>query len=206
MFAHLLEKAKVHSASGEALVVSILYIILKDILERDELIITALEHELLCLEETPFKELPHDFLETTFHLRKEVNQLVPSLHHLREILTVVASKRVPLQGFDEPRGPAFESLMDKAVYLHETAQNARENLVSLIDLYINTTSYEMNKVMRLIAVITCLAIVPTLVGGLMGMNLIGNPWRMHLWQVVVFVAVVMFSMGWIFHRLGWLKK
>ena len=206
IFTRTLERARSQRSAGDSLVVSILYAVLKEVLDRDEQIISALEHELLRLEGTPFKKLPPDFLETTFHLRKEINQLVPSLRHLREIMTAVASGRLPLEGFDRRDEKIYESLRDRAVYLHETAQNARENLISLIDLYINTTSYQINRVMRVIAVITSLAVVPALIGGLMGMNLIGMPWNMHLWQVVVFVAVVMMSMGWVFYRLGWLKR
>ena len=76
---------------------------------------------------------------------------MPSLRHLREIMTAVASGRLPLEGFDRRDEKIYESLRDRAVYLHETAENARENLISLIDLYINTTSYQINRVMRVIA-------------------------------------------------------
>jgi len=203
-FSQILEKAKRYHNPGEPLVISILYTILKYILEKDEQITAALEQEVARLENIPLNERPPDFLETTFHLKKEVNQLVPSLLHLKEIVTVIASKRVPLEGFSERHERLFDILMDEATYLHETAQDARENLLSLIDLYINTTSYEMNKVMRVIAVITCLGIIPA-VGGLLGSNLIGNPWGIHLWEVFAVVGAIMIGMGWVFYRLGWLK-
>ena len=204
LFSQILEKAKRYHNSKEPLVVSILYTILKYILEKDEQITATLEQEVMRLEDIPLNERPPDFLETTFHLKKEVNQLVPSLLHLKEIVTVITSKRVPLEGFSERHERLFDILMDEATYLHETAQDARENLLSLIDLYINTTSYEMNKVMRVIAVITCLGIIPA-VGGLLGSNLIGNPWGIHLWEVFSVVGVIMLGMGWVFYRLGWLK-
>ncbi len=204
LFNQILDRAKKYHNPEEPLVVSILYSVLKYVLEKDEQITATLEQEVVRLEDIPLKERPSDFLETTFHLRKEVNQLVPSLLHLKEIVTVITSKRVPLEGFSERHERLFDILMDEATYLHETAQNARENLLSLIDLYINTTSYEMNKVMRIIAVITCLGIIPA-VGGLLGSNIIGNPWGVHLWEVFSVVGMIMLGMGWIFYRLGWLK-
>ena len=204
LFSQILEKAKKYHNPEEPLVVSILYTILKYILEKDEQITGTLEQEVMRLENIPLNERPPDFLETTFHLKKEVNQLVPSLLHLKEIVAVITSKRVPLEGFSERHEKLFDILMDEATYLHETAQDARENLLSLIDLYINTTSYEMNKVMRVIAVITCLGIIPA-VGGLLGSNLIGNPWGIHLWEVFSVVGAIMLGMGWVFYRLGWLK-
>jgi Mg2+ and Co2+ transporter CorA len=203
-FERILDKARKIHHQEEPLAVTVLYTILKYILERDKQIIAALEQELIAIENTPLKERPDNFLETTFYLRKEVNQLVPALLHLKEIITSITSRRVPLEGFNEQYENIFDTLNDEAGYLHETASNARDALLSLIDLYINTTSYETNKVMRTIAVITSLGIIPALMG-LLGSNIAGNPWDIQLWQVFSLLGVIMLFMGWIFYRLGWLK-
>ncbi|MGD1118969.1 MAG: CorA family divalent cation transporter [Dehalococcoidales bacterium] len=204
LFNRIIEKAKKIHTPEEPIVVTVLYAILKYLLEQDRQIIAVLERELMVMESTPLKNRPAGFLETTFHLRKEVDQLVPSLLHLKEIVAVITSKRVPLEGFSARHEKIFDILMDEAIYLHETASNARDNLQSLMDLYINTTSFETNRVMRVIAVITSLGIIPALFG-LLGSNIVGNPWNLHLWQVFAIVGVVMVAMGWIFYRLGWLK-
>jgi Mg2+ and Co2+ transporter CorA len=194
---------KIHSPE-DPIVVSILYALLKHVLAKDKKIVTALETELMILESIPLGKRPSNFLEATFYLRKEVNQLVPSLLHLKEVITVITSKRVPLKGFEERHEKIFDILMDEAAYLHETASNARDNLLSLIDLHINTTSYEMNRVMRVIAVITCLSIIPAILG-LLGSNIAGNPWDVQLWQVFTGLGIAMLALGWIFYRMGWLK-
>ena len=156
------------------------------------------------LENIPLRKRPGNFLEVTFLLRKEVNQIVPSLLHLKEIISVITSNRVPLEGFSEKHEKIFDILLDEASYLHENASNARDNLQSLVDLYINNNSYETNKVMRIIAVITSMSIIPAALG-LLGSNIIGNPWNIQLWQVFGLLATFMLSMGWVFYRLGWLK-
>jgi Mg2+ and Co2+ transporter CorA len=204
IFDQILEKARKIYQQGEPMAVTILYSILKQILEKDRRIIHVLEQELINIENTPLKERPDDFLETTFYLRKEVNQLVPALMHLKEIIAEITSKRVPLEGFNDKYQNIFDILGDESTYLHETATNARDSLLSLIDLYINTTSYETNKVMRTIAVITSMSIIPALMG-LLGSNITGNPWDIQLWQVFSVLGIVMLIMGWIFYRLGWLK-
>jgi Mg2+ and Co2+ transporter CorA len=204
LFEQILEKAKMIHSPEEPVVVTILYTIMKCILEKDKQITAALERELIILESIPLKNRPASFLETTFYLRKEVNQLVPSLLHLKEIISMIISKSLPLEGFTERHVEIFDILMDQAEYLHETASNARDNLQSLIDLYINTTSFETNKVMRVIAVITCLGIIPAIIG-LLGSNIAGNPWNIQLWQVFGVLGTLMLVMGWIFYRLGWLK-
>jgi Mg2+ and Co2+ transporter CorA len=203
-FDRIVERARKIHKTGEPLAVDILYTILRYIVEKDKQIIGAMEQELINIENTPLKEWPDNFLETTFLLRKEVNQLVPALLHLKEIIAVITSKRVPLEGFSDGHEHVFDILNDEASYLHETASNARDSLLSLIDLYINTTSYETNKVMRVIAVITSLGIIPAVMG-LLGSNIIGNPWDIQLWQVFTVLGILMLAMGWVFYRLGWLK-
>ena len=204
-FKQIIEEAKKVYSPEDPVVITILYTILKYVLEKDKRIITALEQELMALESIPLNKRPDNFLETTFYLRKEVNQLVPSLLHLKEIISIITSKRVPLEGFCEKHEKIFDILADESTYLHEAATNARDNLQSLVDLYINTTSYEMNKVMRLIAVITSLGIIPAIILGALGTNIAGNPWDIHLWQVFCVVGILMLMMGWIFYRMGWLK-
>ncbi len=205
IFDQLLDRAKKVHDSGEPVAVSILYAIIQYIIDGDKQIVAAVEQELMDLEAIPAAQRPSNFLELTFYLRKEVNQLVPSLLHLKEIISVITAKRVPLKGFDEKSTDLFDILSDEASYLHETASNARDDLQSLVDLYINTTSYQMNKVMRVIAVMTALAIIPAIILGALGTNLIGNPWDLQLWQVLTGTGVVMLAMGWVFYRLGWFK-
>ncbi len=205
LFSLILEKARKIHTPQEPAVVSILYTLLRHILDKDKEVISALEQELIALESVPFEKSPSNFLEVTFNLRKEVNQLVPSLLHLKEIISVISTKRVPLEGFSDRHEKIFDILMDEATYLHETAANARDNLQSLIDLYINTTSYQMNKVMRLIAVFTCLGIIPAIILGALGTNVAGNPWNIHLWQVFTVPLILMIVLGWVFYRLGWTK-
>jgi Mg2+ and Co2+ transporter CorA len=204
LFSLILKEVKKYHSKEEPLAVTILYSILKYALEKDYQIITALEQEVIKLESIPLAQRPADFLETTFNLKKEVNQMVPALLHMKEIASLITSKRVPLEGFSDRHGRLFDMLADQATYLQETAANARDNLLSLIDLYINTTSFELNKVMRIVAVITCLGVIPTL-AGLFGSNLVGNPWDIELWQLFAGLAIAMIGLGWVFYRLGWLK-
>ena len=203
-FDKILEKARKLHAPEDPAVVTVLYALMKYVLEKNKHVITALEQQLMEIENIPLKSRPSNFLETTFYLRKEVNQIVPGLLHLKEVLSIIADKRVPLAGFNENHEKIFDILLDEAGYQYETANSARDNLLSLIDLYINTTSYEMNKVMRIIAVITCLGIIPAVMG-LLGSNILGNPWNIELWQVFGILGAIMLATIWIFYRLGWLK-
>jgi Mg2+ and Co2+ transporter CorA len=200
----ILEKARKLHAADDSSVVIILYSILKHILEKNKQVIAALERQIIDMENIPIKKRPSTFLETTFYLRKEVNTLVPGLLHLKEVLSIINDRRVPLAGYNDQHAKVFDILLDEAGYQYETATSARDNLLSLIDLYINTTSYEMNKVMRIIAVFTSMSILPAILG-LFGSNITGNPWDIHLWQLFAGLGCIMLIMFWVFYRLGWLK-
>jgi Mg2+ and Co2+ transporter CorA len=204
-FDEILKIASKRPNHDKQMTVTILYSILDFIIRDYKTIVQKIETELIRLENIPKDEHPKDFLETTFNMKKEVTRLSSSLHHLREVVDTITSKRVPLAGFDKGWEDLFDILLDETGYLYETTANSKENLISLIDLHINMTSYEMNKVMRFLAVITCLALIPTVIGGMLGMNILGIPASVQLWQVVIMTLMLMSAVGWTFYKLDWLR-
>jgi len=204
-FEMILESARKRSKGDKALVVTVLYSVLDYVIQRYHAVVHEVERELIKLENMPSDEKPKDFLARTFELKKEVTRLGSSLHHLKEVVGVITSKRAPLEGFDSSWEDVFDILLDEAGYLYETIENSKENLMSIIELHINMTSYQMNKVMRLIAVISSLTLIPSIIGGLLSMNIIGMPAPVHLWQMVAMTLILMSTVGWIFYKLGWLK-
>jgi len=99
----------------------------------------------------------------------------------------------------------FDALADETAYLHETAGNTREGLLSLIDARINAVSYEMNRAMRVIAVFSALVLIPTLIGQTLGTNILGAPFTLYLWEVTAWTIISLLVVGWIFYRPGWLR-
>ena len=63
----------------------------------------------------------------------------------------------------------------------------------------------MNRVMRVLAVVSVLGLVPTLAGGLLGMNLAESPWSLTLAQVSYAVASLMALLLYTFVAKGWLR-
>jgi hypothetical protein len=47
-------------------------------------------------------------------------------------------------------------------------------------MHLNTALFQMNRFMHLGAVVTVLAAIPATAGGLLGMNILGNPWPVTL--------------------------
>jgi Mg2+ and Co2+ transporter CorA len=206
LFKLILDETRMHAKPGEPLTVAVLFSTIKYILDGYKRVLREVEDELIRLENLPKNQVPRDFLEYTFQLKKDVSRLVSCLSHLKEIMNLISTHRVTLAGFDKSYEEIFDVLKDEVEYLHETATEHKENLISLIDLHINKTSYEMNQVMKVIAIFTVVAVIPSLVGGMLGMNVGGIPGGIYLWQILIYVAAAMLGISYVFIKLGWLKS
>lgn len=188
-------------------VVPVLYAILEHILNDYRTVLSEMEIELMQISNTHRSKLPKDFLERIYHIDKEVSRLVSNLVHFKDMLTIITSKKVALDGFDEPsEEEAFHVLQDSAGYLSEIAHDLIENLRSNIDLYINQTSFEANKILKILAVITALSVIPTAVSGLLGTNMVDVPYGASLWQLSFVIGVCVSFIAYTFVKLGWLKS
>jgi Mg2+ and Co2+ transporter CorA len=189
----------------KGLTVPVLYGILEYMLDQYKVMLNEIEMEIFKISSTPRSKLPRDFLARIYQLDKEVTRLVSNLVHFKEMLGIVTSERVPLQGFDAHSEEAFNVLQHSAAYLNEIANDLLANLSSIINLYINQTSFETNRILKILAVITALAVIPSSVGGMLGAGLLDVPFPFYLWQVVLGVGIVLSFAIYMFYKLGWLK-
>ncbi len=193
------------SQKGTGFVVPVLYSILEHMLTDYRSVLSEIELEVLKIGGTPRSKLPKDFLERIYQLDKEVSRLVSNLLHFKDMLSIIISKKVPLQGFDENSEESFQVLQDGATYLNEMSHDLIENLRSIIDLYINQTSFEANRILKILAVVTSISVIPTAISGLLGTNLIDVPFSAYLWQLSFVIAIAMAFAAYAFVKLGWLK-
>lgn len=173
-------------------------------LQQNERLIGRFTHELRGLEEVPVRDSRTTFFEHTFRLKKDLSAAQADLWRLKNLLTELAEGRARLPGAAEVAGE-FRRLADDATYLHEVIVSLREDVLSLIDLHINVVSFDMNRIMRVLAVISALGLIPSVVGGLLGMNLADNPWPLTLPQVAFGVCFGMVVGLYLFFVKGWLR-
>jgi hypothetical protein len=179
--------------------------VLRLALGRHEDVAARTERQLRAMEEVAADESSGEFFERIFALRKRISMSKADLWRLRGILRAVADGRRELPGIGAGERDESGRIAEEADALHETADGLRESLLSLLDLHLNVSGYGMNRFMRLLAIVSALALVPTIVGGLMGMNLIDNPWPATLPQVAFGTFVIMLCMLYTFLAKGWLK-
>jgi Mg2+ and Co2+ transporter CorA len=179
--------------------------ILRVVLEQNEELSGRFERELGALEELPLHESHPGFFEQTFRLKKELSAAQADLWRLKSVLNDLAEGARKLPGSDGNEKEFLRQLSHDTEYLYDTIVNTREELLSLIDLHLNIVSFDMNRVMRVLAVVSVLGLIPAVVGGLFGMNLVDNPWPFTLKEVSFFVVFGMILCLYFFFVKGWLR-
>ncbi len=145
------------------------------------------------------------FLVKTFELRADILAARGSLKYLKSVIRDLSTGKIIVAGATAADRELFSFLADDAGDLYEDIEDIRESLQALVDLRLNVSSFQMNRVMRLLALLTALALIPATAGGLLGMNLSDAPWPATLLQVAFGVAVGMTLSLYIYAIKGWLR-
>jgi Mg2+ and Co2+ transporter CorA len=185
--------------------VRVLYSLLHRKIDDYGEIVQSIERRTIGFEEISVNRTSPEFLEETFHFKKEIQKISSNLWHFNQVLHHIKDNKNLLRGINDGNSHYFDNLHAESEYMYETAQNIRESLISLIELHINTVSYDMNQVMKVIAVITCLAIIPSIIGGLLGVNLMDNPYPLKITEVFFLVFSLMLLGIYTFYKMNWLK-
>jgi Mg2+ and Co2+ transporter CorA len=180
-------------------------LVLEHVMRQNERLVGAFEHELRELEDVPVRESRPGFFERTFRLKKELSNTQADLWRLKAVLAEVADGRAALPGMPEGGAETFRRLATNAEYHYDTIINTREEVLSVIELHLNIVSFDMNRVMRVLAVVSVLGLIPAVIGGLFGMNLIDNPWPFTLPQVAFAICFGMVTCLYFFFVKGWLR-
>jgi Mg2+ and Co2+ transporter CorA len=202
---NILEKIK-QKNHDDGFVIHALYNILDHMLNEYRSLLSEIELEVIEIGNTERSKLPKDFLERIYQMDKEVSRLVSNLLHFKDMLSIITSRRVTLEGFDESTEEEFRLLEETSGYLNEIAHDTIENLRSIIDLYINQTSFEANRILKILAVITAISVIPSAVSGILGTNLLDVPYGATLWQLTFLITISMSFVAYTFVKLGWLKS
>jgi Mg2+ and Co2+ transporter CorA len=179
--------------------------IIRLVLARDEELAGRLERMVRELEELPAIESPNSFFKQTFRLKRVLSTGKSDLWRLRGLLEMLADGRRLLPGLAPDHREAVTPIVDEADYLYETVDNIRESVLSLIELHIDIAAHDTNRFVRLLMIVSTLALIPAVLGGLLGMNLVEAPWPVTLGQVAFSTLVLMLGVLYIFLAKGWLR-
>jgi Mg2+ and Co2+ transporter CorA len=167
-------------------------------------VVQKIEEKTIEFEQIPVDETSSKFLEKTFYFKKEILKVNGNLWHFQNVLQKLTDKE-NIKQFKIDNSNEFDHIHAESRYLYKTTQNIKESLDSLIELHTNTVSYDMNRVMKVIAVITCLAVIPATVGGLLGVNLVEGNFTIKFIEIFFIIFSSMLLGIYAFYKMEWLK-
>jgi len=190
--------------SSLSLVSRIIYIFMTYNLENFERYTEEFEQYTDKLEGIALPWSKEFYLEAS-RIRREVSRLLRIIKHFRIMTDSLSNKtlRIPLSDED---AQFMDLIYDKAVGIEETTETLLETIRDLISLNLETVSHDMNIAMRLMASITVIIAIPSVIGSLFGMNLIDNPWPLMLWQVFLVCLSVALFFSVYFYFKGWIRS
>ncbi len=137
-------------------------------------------------------------------LRKEMIVLKRSIAPVRELVGTVLRSESEL--IEDRTEKYFKDVYDHIVQATDLAENYRDMMMNLHDLYLSNVNLKMNEVMKVMAVVTCLMAPATVIGGIFGMNFEIIPLAHNKLGFFIAVGIMLFvplTMVWIFKRRGW---
>ena len=137
-------------------------------------------------------------------LRKEMIFLKRSISPVRELINGILRSESEL--VEEKTLKYFKDVYDHIIQANELAENYRDMMINLQDLYLNNVNLRMNEVMKVMAIVTCLLAPATVIGGIFGMNFEKIPWlhnQFGFYLAVGMMLIIPIWMLWMFKRKGW---
>ncbi len=137
-------------------------------------------------------------------LRKEMILLKRSIAPVRELVNGILRSESDL--IEERTEKYFKDVYDHILQANELAENYRDMMMNLNDLYLSNVNLKMNEVMKVMTVVTCLLAPATVIGGIFGMNFETIPLLHNKWGFFISVGLMLFiplTMIRMFKKRGW---
>ncbi len=205
VFNSLRERLKVNGSKVRQQNADYLFYSLLDlIVDNYFVVMEKLGEKIEALEEDIVRHANTRSLAKINSLRKEMILLKRSIAPVRELVgSILRSENVLIE---ERTEKYFKDVYDHIVQANDLAENYRDMMMNLNDLYLSNVNLKMNEVMKVMAVVTCLLAPATVIGGIFGMNFENIKW-LHTNTTFIIAAFAMVGipviMVRIFRKRGW---
>jgi len=177
----------------------------KFVLDKYEMYGMEIEALLRQTELAPLDRSGGGVYRSMYFLRRSLSSLKSDLWSFRHILHGIDDGTRPTI-FEDVDTKGFFSLLAHSCDFHfENFDQLNDKASAILDLRINLVSFEMNKFMGLLAVVTAIGLIPATFGGLLGMNIEGINFHISLGNIVFLCSVLIAMTLYVMHVNGWLK-
>ena len=180
------------------------YSLIDLIVDNYYLVIEKLGDRIELLEEEIVRQPNNKSLSKINQLRKEMIVLKRSIAPVREMVGGILRSESDL--IEERTEKYFKDVYDHIVQATDLAENYRDMMMNLQDLYLSNVNLKLNEVMKVMAIVTCLMAPATVIGGIFGMNFDVMPWlhnSVGFFFAVAVMLLVPIVMLIIFRKRGW---
>jgi len=181
----------------------VIYLALDHVLESYEYFVNSFESQAERLEDQNPPWPRASYMEA-FIVRRESSSLLRQLRHLKRLTEALTDDHTEL-GISKIEKRLFDILLERAIGAEETTEMTHETMQDMIGMHMDTLSHDMNKTMRLIAALTVIIGVPSLISTLLGVNLTGASYGAIPLAEIAVSAVSMALLGFFFYLKGWLR-
>lgn len=205
VFTPLREKLKIDNSKVRQNSADFLFYTLIDlIVDNYYLMMEKLGDKIEDLEEDITRNANNRTLGKINTLRKEMIVFKRNISPVRDLVNGILRSESEL--IEEKTKKYFKDVYDHIIQANDLAENYRDMMMNLQDLYLSNVNLKMNEVMKVMAVVTCLLAPATVIGGIFGMNferlpLLHNQWGFYISvTAMLFIPLVMIVM---FKKRGW---
>ena len=138
------------------------------------------------------------------NLRKELIVLKRNVSPVRDLVNGFVRSDSDL--LEERTTKYFKDIYDHILQANELAENYRDMMMNLQDLYLSNVNLKMNEVMKVMAVVTCLLAPATVIGGIFGMNFDRIPYLHNQYGFFIAIGLMLVFpvlMVVVFRKRGW---
>ncbi len=180
------------------------YTLIDLIVDNYFVVMEKLSDKIEILEEDIIRHPNNRSLAKINQLRKEMIVLKRNIAPVRDMVNGILRSESDL--LQERTAKYFKDVYDHIVQANDLAENYRDMMMNLHDLYLSNVNLKMNEVMKVMAIVTCLLAPATVIGGMFGMNFDIIPYAHHEFGfylacgMMILIPVVML---YLFRKRGW---
>jgi magnesium transporter len=168
------------------------------------IVMEKLSEKIELLEEDIIRNPNNRTLAKINQLRKEMIVLKRNINPVRDIINGILRSENDL--LEEKTEKYFKDVYDHIIQANDLAENYRDMMMNLHDLYLSNVNLKMNEVMKVMAIVTCLLAPATVIGGIFGMNFESIPWLHNPYGFFIAMTLMLLIpvvMMWLFKKRDW---
>ncbi|WP_099159792.1 magnesium/cobalt transporter CorA [Virgibacillus ndiopensis] len=184
----------------------IFYEVMDKVVDNFFPIVYELEDKINEVEENPDNKSMDVLLDNLFDFRHALLRLRHTINPIRDLFYRVLNSH-HLEGIKERR-EYFADIYDHLLKLSEMVASNREITNDIRDNFISLNSYQQNKVIQVLTVITSIFAPLTFIAGIYGMNFVNMPeltWDFGYFAILFVMLMVTVVMVLWFKKKGWFK-